>query len=586
MAVKSIDIIKSYLTEGKYPTASELVDVIDTFVSIGQNSGGSASGLATVAISGDYNDLTNKPTIPTVPTISTNIANDVTSDTKTTSPKAVKDFVEGKGYLTQHQDISGKADQTDLEALEDRVETLEQGGSGSGDTTQYSYLKLIDDLDTYTEAHVGEIVKFTGQTDDKYTRGWDYELIETQETVTIPSGVFVVTLSNAPDSKFNKKFYQTNDTIKYITPDTHQEYIHEGDGTLKIGDYVYNRTSCTTNSTLAVRSKIVDIYTNDFNEHICKLDNNKRFEINSNITALNTLIFESQDGLKIGLASNDVGNNLYSASGFVFFYSDSEYGRCTISCNVQEGEISYNKTVKSWQPTLMPSSKVDTDTELSSSSHNPVENAILYEELRVEETGSALSVNGTNYPIETIDALTLPDEQWNDNYDTWHDGLKVLPVLDPNKAYKIINVEREDNRPLSVIFQNSGSFILQFPELTMTSDDVANNYEAIYAPIVNDETDGGNGSYIPISTEIGKSDWISFTTTSSYHPFTSEYPYTLRENITYYGYEYGNPTYSVLSSATETTGSASVIKSLKAKVAELEAQISQISAQLQNITSN
>jgi hypothetical protein len=83
--------------------------------------------------SGSYNDLTNKPTIPTVPAISTNITSDATSDTKTASPKAVKDFVEGKGYLTQHQDISGKADQTDLEALEDRVETLEQSsGSGSG----------------------------------------------------------------------------------------------------------------------------------------------------------------------------------------------------------------------------------------------------------------------------------------------------------------------------------------------------------------------------------------------------------------------------------------------------------------------
>lgn len=303
--------------------------------------------------SGSYNDLTNKPTIPTVPAISTNITSDATSDTKTASPKAVKDFVEGKGYLTQHQDISGKADATDLEALEDRVETLEQGGSG-GDTTQYSYLKLIPDLDAYTEAPVGEIVKYKGQTNNKYTRGWDYELIETQETVTVPSGVFAVTVSNAPNSKFNKKFYQTNDTIKYIVPDTSHEYIHEGDGTLKIGDYVYKKSSCTTNSTLAVRSKIVNIYTNKWNEHICQLDNNTSFEINPNTTAFDTLIFESQDGLKIGLASSDVGNNLYSASGFVFFYSDSEYGRCTISCNTQESEISYNKTVKSWQPIIMP----------------------------------------------------------------------------------------------------------------------------------------------------------------------------------------------------------------------------------------
>ena len=51
--------------------------------------------------SGSYNDLTNKPTIPTVPTISTNITSDATSNTKTASPKAVKDFVEGKGYITQ-----------------------------------------------------------------------------------------------------------------------------------------------------------------------------------------------------------------------------------------------------------------------------------------------------------------------------------------------------------------------------------------------------------------------------------------------------------------------------------------------------
>ena len=38
--------------------------------------------------------------IPTVPTISTDISTDGSSDTKTASPKAVKTFVEGKGYTT------------------------------------------------------------------------------------------------------------------------------------------------------------------------------------------------------------------------------------------------------------------------------------------------------------------------------------------------------------------------------------------------------------------------------------------------------------------------------------------------------
>ena len=46
--------------------------------------------------SGDYEDLTNKPTIPTVPT-------------------NVSAFTNDAGYLTQHQDISGKQDSSSLE---------------------------------------------------------------------------------------------------------------------------------------------------------------------------------------------------------------------------------------------------------------------------------------------------------------------------------------------------------------------------------------------------------------------------------------------------------------------------------------
>lgn len=64
-------------------------------------------GLANVAKTGNYNDLSNKPTIPTVPTISTNIESDGTSDVKTASPKAVKTFVEGKGYGTYSKPSGG-----------------------------------------------------------------------------------------------------------------------------------------------------------------------------------------------------------------------------------------------------------------------------------------------------------------------------------------------------------------------------------------------------------------------------------------------------------------------------------------------
>lgn len=50
-----------------------------------------------VAKTGAYSDLIGTPTIPT---ISTDIISDGIDDTKTASPKAVKTFVEGKGYLT------------------------------------------------------------------------------------------------------------------------------------------------------------------------------------------------------------------------------------------------------------------------------------------------------------------------------------------------------------------------------------------------------------------------------------------------------------------------------------------------------
>jgi hypothetical protein len=196
--------------------------------------------LAAVAISGDYNDLTNKPTVPT---ISTNIANDAISDTKTTSPKAVKDFVEGKGYLTQHQDISGKADQTDLEALEDRVDVLEQGGSGGGDTTQYSYLKLIPDLDAYLNtAQVGELVMYSGATNAKYTKGWIYEKVSDGGSAIEPYTI------NVPANKG----YITNDIGSKTGP------FYPTGNSLHLILYYKNNKTCYAGCSLTTRQAVGD----------------------------------------------------------------------------------------------------------------------------------------------------------------------------------------------------------------------------------------------------------------------------------------------------------------------------------------
>lgn len=73
--------------------------------------------LADVATSGDYGDLINTPTIPTVPT-------------------NVSAFTNDAGYLTEHQDISGK------ENTSNKVTSL----SSSSTDTQYPSAKAVYDL--------------------------------------------------------------------------------------------------------------------------------------------------------------------------------------------------------------------------------------------------------------------------------------------------------------------------------------------------------------------------------------------------------------------------------------------------------
>ena len=76
-----------------------------------------SSDLATVATSGDYDDLTNKPTIPAAQVQANWNESDSSSKayiqnkpTIPTVPTNVSSFTNDARYLTSHQDISGKAD--------------------------------------------------------------------------------------------------------------------------------------------------------------------------------------------------------------------------------------------------------------------------------------------------------------------------------------------------------------------------------------------------------------------------------------------------------------------------------------------
>lgn len=78
-----------------------------------------ASSLATVATSGSYNDLSNKPTIPTIPanvSAFTNDAGYLTSH-QSLSGYATEAWVGQQGYLTQHQSLSNYVQKSNTSGL-------------------------------------------------------------------------------------------------------------------------------------------------------------------------------------------------------------------------------------------------------------------------------------------------------------------------------------------------------------------------------------------------------------------------------------------------------------------------------------
>ena len=117
--------------------------------------------------SGDYNDLTNKPDVPTKISQLTNDSNFINS---IPSEYVTESELNSKGYLTQHQDISGKADKAELHnhnnksALDTitatRITVWNNKSDFSGnynDLTNKPTIPVIDGL--ATEGYVNDLLK-------------------------------------------------------------------------------------------------------------------------------------------------------------------------------------------------------------------------------------------------------------------------------------------------------------------------------------------------------------------------------------------------------------------------------------------
>lgn len=103
--------------EGEKATVKAYVDDMITALKIGDYV--KASALATVATSGSYNDLSNKPTIPSID----GLASETYVNTKLAAlkipevPTKISAFTNDVGYLKEHQSLEGYAKSADLKAV-------------------------------------------------------------------------------------------------------------------------------------------------------------------------------------------------------------------------------------------------------------------------------------------------------------------------------------------------------------------------------------------------------------------------------------------------------------------------------------
>lgn len=276
-----------------------------------------------------------------------------------------------------NQTVSNKASKSELESLEDRVEVLEQGGGG---IHQYSYLELVPDLDAYTEASIGKIVKYVGQT-GKYIRGWDYE----KKEIPLEQGLYLtgIEYSITPSTSEKAHWIQTAfanfdfNSLK-ATSTTGKIYEIEGvnltfystEPTLSLGSKLF---APTDGRECEVKSETNDYYIINFwtlenpdsdniNNQISKNFSKKTFDVPKFIDRFGNEVWVITDNRTIGVF------------GTLFYFPNLEW---TIEYNnetivhqdryiVHEyphdniTEITYRNVqeptvIPSWEPILMPS---------------------------------------------------------------------------------------------------------------------------------------------------------------------------------------------------------------------------------------
>lgn len=164
------------------PTKTSELENDSNFITseeVGQAVSSAMNGLASVAKSGSYDDLSNKPEIPTVPTSVSSFTNDV-------------------GYITEHQDISGLATKKEVETISESIPT--------------KVSDLSNDSKYQTESDVNEKIKnIIGTAPETLdTLGEIAEKLSGNDDAVAS---LVNTLSNKIDSSAVESTYATKDEV-------------------------------------------------------------------------------------------------------------------------------------------------------------------------------------------------------------------------------------------------------------------------------------------------------------------------------------------------------------------------------------
>lgn len=94
---------------------------------------------------------------------------------------------------------------------------------------QGNYLELVDDLDAYTDAPDGKVVKYIGPTTDKYFRGFDYERVAGDQ-MTLPAHVQRLHLVNlqllsGEAEDLDGWYIPTEETLAFCCPNSNNTAI-------------------------------------------------------------------------------------------------------------------------------------------------------------------------------------------------------------------------------------------------------------------------------------------------------------------------------------------------------------------------